>query len=217
MSDYETARRNMVENQLRPSRIVQPELLAAMGRLPRELFVPKLMRGVAYADEDVPLGDGAFLVEPLALAKLVQSAAVGKGDVVLVIGDLSGYAAAVLAHLAATVMLLLPPERDTAALEALLTELGLDTVVVQRGDPMQGLPDQAPFDLVALVGSVSEVPPGLLSQVGPNGRLVAVTNVGRSGKVTVYKSIGNAVGRTTPFDANMPPVPGFRTEPAFSL
>src|SRR3712207_4855062 len=100
MSDYETARRNMVENQLRPSQIFDTRLLDAMGSLPRELFVPKPLRGVAYADEDIPLAGGAFLVEPLALAKLIQAADIRSEDVVLVVGDSTGYAGAVVSRLA---------------------------------------------------------------------------------------------------------------------
>src|SRR5690348_5015098 len=105
MTDYEIARLNMVENQLRPNRIQDPRVLQAMADVPRERFLPERIRGVAYADEDIPLGGGRFLIEPLALAKLVQAATVRPHDVALVAGDATGYAAAVMARLAGKVHL----------------------------------------------------------------------------------------------------------------
>ena len=95
MTAYAVARANMVENQLRPSRIDDPGVLQAMGEVPRELFVPEALRGCAYGDEDLALGGGRHLIEPLALAKLLQAAAPTPQDVVLVIGDVTGYAAAI--------------------------------------------------------------------------------------------------------------------------
>lgn len=217
MSDYEKARRNMVENQLRPSRIFDSRLLEAMGSLPRELFVPKPLRGVAYADEDIPLPGGGFLAEPLALAKLIQAAEIRPEDVVLVVGDLTGYAAAVVSRLAATVMLLVPPGTDPGQVERLLNELGCENVVLQPGEPAQGLADQGPFDVVLLVGAVDRVPPALLSQLGQHGRLVAVVEERHSGRVTVFQRVGEAFGRAMPFDASLPRLPGLPRVQTFEL
>ena len=217
MSDYETARNNMVENQLRPSRIFNTRLLDAMGTLPRELFVPKPLRGVAYADEDIPLAGGGFLVEPLALAKLIQAAEIGPQNVALVIGDGTGYAGAVVSRLAATVFLLLPPAAPSGEVERLLNELGCENVVIQHGLPAQGLPDQAPFDVVLLVGSVDRVPPALMEQLAQHGRLVTVVEERHSGRVTVCERVGKAYGRAVPFDAHLPRLPGLPVAQPFEL
>ena len=91
--EYARARLNMVNNQLRPSRVDDPRVLDAMAHVPRERFLPKALRGVAYADEDLPLPGGAWLIEPLVLARLVQAAEVSPADVVLVVGCTTGYAA----------------------------------------------------------------------------------------------------------------------------
>src|SRR5688500_16658598 len=99
MTDYALARANMVENQLRPNRIDDTRVLEAMGEIPREAFVPKALRGCAYGDEDLALEQGRFLIEPLALAKLLQAAEPRPENVALVVGDLTGYAAAVLSRL----------------------------------------------------------------------------------------------------------------------
>jgi protein-L-isoaspartate(D-aspartate) O-methyltransferase len=215
MIDYAVVRANMVENQLRPNRIDDPRVLAAMGSIPRELFVPKALRGVAYGDEDLVLGPGRFLIEPLALAKLLQAAEPRPEDVALVVGDVTGYAAAVLARLTATVFLLVPPDTPTSPIEALLSELGCDNVVLQSGEATAGYPEQAPYDLILLAGSVPELPPALLEQLGDQGRLAAVVEHGRSGKVTVTRKVNGAFGRLTPFDAQVLRLPGLQVKTGF--
>ena len=217
MIDYAVARHNMVENQLRPNQIEEPRVLKAMGEIPRELFVPKALRGCAYGDEDLDLGQGRFLIEPLALAKLIQAAEPRGEDVALVVGDVTGYAAAVLSRLVATVFLLVPPGTPTEPVEALLSELGCDNVVLQQGDAMAGYPAQAPYDLILLAGSVPVIPPALLDQLADQGRLAAVVEYGRSGKVTIARKFNGAVGRLTPFDARIGRLPGFKVETGFQF
>lgn len=215
MNDYAQARANMVENQLRPSRIDNPRLLAAMGEVPREAFCPAHLAGAAYGDDGLDLGGGAHLIEPLALAKLVQAAAPQPGDVALVIGCDTGYCAAVLSRMVATLFLLVPGQEQAASIEELLAEQGCDNVVLQVGDAPGGLPAQAPFDVVLLAGSVDRVPAVLLDQLCEGGRLAAVVNRGRVGRVTLYSKLGGTVGSTTPADATVPPLAGLRPEPAF--
>jgi protein-L-isoaspartate(D-aspartate) O-methyltransferase len=217
MYDPAEARRRMVENQLKPNRITDRRLLAAMGAVPRERFVPPTLRNVAYVDEDLPLGDGRFLIEPLALAKLIQAARIGPEDVALVIGDSTGYAAAVVARLAGTVILLVGEAQEAAALDRLLPEVGADNLVVQVGDPRDGLPSQAPFDVILVVGAVRAVPRTLLDQLAPGGRLVTVLADGRPGEVTVFERTPHGVGRRVVDDAMVPELPAFRPPPVFTL
>src|SRR5690606_30153493 len=106
MKDYSAARFNMVEGQVRPNRVTDAALIDAMLEVPRELFVPEAVRAVAYVDEDVPIGGGRYLAEPMVFARLVQEAAIEPGDVVLDVGCASGYSTAVLARLAGTVVAL---------------------------------------------------------------------------------------------------------------
>jgi protein-L-isoaspartate(D-aspartate) O-methyltransferase len=215
--DFARARVNMVENQLRTNRIDDPRLLAAMLEVPRERFVPKMLRGVAYADEDLMLPGGGFLIEPLALARLVQAARVQPTDVALLLGCSTGYAAAVLARLAATVIVALQAAAVGPA-ESLLEELGVDNVVVTvTGDPLAGHPDQAPFDVIVLVGAVDEVPDALLEQIGEGGRLVAVIDHGHIGKGTLFSRLHGVIGRRVLFDAQIPLIPGLKKSPAFAF
>lgn len=215
--DHARARLNMVQNQLRPNRVDDPNVLDAMAEVPRERFLPKALRGVAYADEDLPLPDGSWLIEPLVLARLIQAAEVNSNDVVLVIGCTTGYAGAVLARLAATVILL---ESPTAAerVEALLDDLGVDNVVVvESDDPAGGHPSQAPFDLILVVGSVPSLPPALVEQIGESGRIVAVIDGGRIGKATLFTKLHGVIGQREVCDAQTPPCPGLEPSPHFSF
>lgn len=217
MLDYAVARANMVENQLRPSRIDDPAVLQAMGEIPRELFVPKLLRGCAYGDEDLSLGQGRFLIEPLALGKLLQASEPRPTDVALVVGDATGYVSAVLSRLTGTVFLLLPPGQVGEPIEAVLGEQGCDNVVLEPGGADQGLPAQAPFDLIVLVGSVPAVPQALVEQLGEAGRLAAVVEHGRSGKVTIVRKVNGAIGRVTPFEAQVSKLAGLPAEVGFQF
>ena len=215
--DYARARLNMVQNQLRPNRVDDPNVLDAMAEVPRERFLPKALRGVAYADEDLPLPDGSWLIEPLVLARLIQAAEVNPSDVVLVIGCTMGYAGAVLARLAGTVILVEAPS-VAERVEALLDDLGVDNVVVvESDDPASGHPSQAPFDVILLVGSVPSLPPALLNQIGESGRIVAVIDDGRIGKATLFTKLHGVVGQREVCDAQTPPCPGLRPSPHFSF
>ena len=216
--DYTRTRRNMVENQLRTNRIEDPRLLDAMLEVPRERFVPKAFRGVAYADEDLILPNGQHLIEPLALAWMIQNAAIGPDDVVLVLGCGTGYTAAVVGRLAATVITVVPDEVAARQIESLLDDLGSDNVVVTISqDPLAGAPDQAPFNVILLAGSVAEVPEALQAQLGENGRLVAVLEHGRIGKGTLFTRLHGAIGRRVLFDATIPPLPGARRPVEFAF
>jgi protein-L-isoaspartate(D-aspartate) O-methyltransferase len=98
MTDFALARRNMVDGQLRPNRVTNAQLLAAIGDLPRERFLPEGLRSVAYADDDVPLGNGRYLMEPMVLARLVQFLQPRASDRALVVASGRGYGAALLAR-----------------------------------------------------------------------------------------------------------------------
>ena len=215
--DHARARLNMVQNQLRPNRVDDPNVLDAMAEIPRERFLPKALRGVAYADEDLPLPDGSWLIEPLVLARLIQAAEVNPSDVVLVIGCTTGYAGAVLARLAGTVILVEAPAA-AERVEALLDDLGVDNVVVVASDdPAGGHPSQAPFDLILVVGSVPGLPPALVEQIGESGRIVAVIDDGRIGKATLFTKLHGVVGQREVCDAQTPPCPGLEPSPHFSF
>lgn len=213
---FDKARFNMVENQIRANRVTDPAVLAAMETVPRELFLPKAQRAIAYVDEDLPLDDGRHLIEPLVLARLVQAAAIQPTDVALDIGCATGYSTAILAHIASTVVALECHEDMATRATRTLTDLGLDNAVVVNGPLSEGCPKQAPYDVILLGGAVPEVPAGLTAQLADGGRLVAVVGDGGwSSRITVVERHGDAFGHRPLFDAATPPLPGFARPPAF--
>ena len=114
--------------------------------------------------------------------------------------------------------LLLPTGQPTQAIEALLGELRRRTMsCCSRAEPAAGRPSQAPFDLIVLVGSVTAIPRACWSSCGETGRLATVVEHGRSGKVTIVRKINGAIGRVTPFDAQVSRLPGLRTDVAFQF
>ncbi len=216
--DYARARLNMVENQLRPSQIDDPRLLRAMREVPREHFLPKALRAVAYADEDLLLPGGGHLIEPLALARMIQAAQISANEVVLLLGCTTGYAAAIAARLAATVILVQPGQATAQHVETLLEALAVDNVVVAVSDqPTAGQPSQAPFDVILLAGAVDVVPPALCEQVGEGGRVVAVIDDGRVGKGTVFTRLHGVIGQQVLFDARISPLPGLARRAEFAF
>ena len=215
--DYAQARTKMVENQLRPNGIDDPSVLRAMAETPRELFLPKKLHGVAYADEDLPLPDGHFMIEPLAFARLLQAAEIDAEDVVLVVGCGTGYVAAVVAKLAATVIVLQDDREASLRIQPLLDQLGADNVVttVVASGPLAGDPEQAPFDTIVVIGALSGIPQALVDQLGENGRLVAVVGQGRIGKGIVLTKIRGVAAKRVLFDARTPDFVGIEKTPEF--
>lgn len=207
----------MVENQLRPNGIDDPLVLRAMAETPRELFLPNKLHGVAYADEDLPLPDGGFMIEPLAFARLLQAAEIGAEDVVLVVGCGVGYVAAVVAKLAVTVIVMQGDQEAAQRIQPLLDQLGADNVAtaVVASDPLAGDPEQAPFDAIIIIGAVSEVPEALIDQLGENGRLVAIVGQGRLGKGMVLTKIRGVAAKRVLFDARTPDFVGIEKTPEF--
>lgn len=172
--DFAAARYLMIQHQIRTNRVTDPTVIAAMSELPRERFVPDDLRGIAYVDEDVPLGGGRFLTEPLVTALMLQAAEVDADDVVLNIGCGTGYTAAALARMASAVVAL---ESDAALAEkaaAILSELELSTASVVVGPLRHGWPAQAPYDVIIFEGAIASVPPAIAEQLAEGGRIVAL-------------------------------------------
>ncbi len=216
MTDFADARRNMVECQLRPNKVTDPRIVAAMSELPRERFVPPAHQCAAYSDEDLPLGRGRSLMEPMVLARLLQLAEIQEGDVVLDIGCNTGYSAAVLARLAGTVVALESDSAFAASATELLTELGCDNVVVVEGPLASGYPSQAPFDVIFIDGAGADLPGTLCEQLKEGGRLVAVQAGAEGiGQATLWMRTAGCEGRRAAFDAATPQLPEFAAKEAF--
>jgi protein-L-isoaspartate(D-aspartate) O-methyltransferase len=221
MIDLALARRSMVDSQVRTSDVTDPRLVAAMLAVPRERFVPPEQAALAYLDRDIPVASGGGgqgarqLLKPMVLAKLLQAAEVAEGDHVLDVGCLTGYSAAIIAHLAHSVVAL---EEDPALASAArdnLRALGLGQVEVVGGELAQGYPSQAPFDVIVLNGAFEAAPKALLHQLKPGGRLVGVSGRGPAGKAMLFCGMANGGAGRPIFDAAAPLLPGFSAPAAF--
>jgi protein-L-isoaspartate(D-aspartate) O-methyltransferase len=166
------ARQRMVQRQLAARDITSSAVLSAMGRVPRERFVPLEVRRLAYRDHPVPIGHDATISQPYIVALMTQLAQVRPGDRVLDVGTGSGYQAAVLAEMGAEVYSIeVVPELAREA-AARLRELGYHRVQVRAGDGYRGWPEVAPFAAIIVAAAPPTLPRPLTDQLAPGGRLV---------------------------------------------
>jgi protein-L-isoaspartate(D-aspartate) O-methyltransferase len=194
-------RQAMVDHQLRARGIRDERVLAAMGRVPRELFVRPELRSRAYDDAALPIGEGQTISQPYMVARICQELELRGGERVLDIGTGSGYQAAVLAELMEEVHSI---ERIPALAEAARGQLALagyaDRVHVHVGDGTRGLPELAPFDAIAVAAAAPGLPETLYDQLAPRGRLVVPIGDRWEQRldVIVHTPEGPAVLRTVP-------------------
>jgi protein-L-isoaspartate(D-aspartate) O-methyltransferase len=190
----------MVDEQLRGRDIADERVLAAMDRVPRELFLPQELRRRAYDDAALPIGGGQTISQPYMVARICGELALNGTEHVLDVGTGSGYQAAVLAELAGEVDTIERiPELAEQARENLVAA-GYERVNVHVGDGSRGLPERAPFDAIAVAAAAPNVPQALYGQLHDRGRLVVP--VGRRGmqrlEVVVRSPEGPAILRSIP-------------------
>ncbi len=170
--EYALARRRMVERLARAG-IRDARVLDALQAVPRHRMVPEALRGQAYRDCAVPIGGGQTISAPGTVAAMTAALELGGREHVLEVGAGSGYQAAVLARLAERVVSIERVPRLASAARRTLDALGLTNVIVHLGDGSMGRPVDAPFDAILLTAGSPKLPPPLLEQLAPGGRLVA--------------------------------------------
>ena len=220
MIDFTIARLNMVESQVRPNGITDRRIIAAIETVPRESYVPENRRALAYMDEDVPLDTGdrsegpRALIEVMAFARMLQHAAIKPTDKVLVVGAETGYGAAVISQIAASVVAL---ECDKGLVHRARTHLAdRSNVTVMEGPLASGAQAHQPFDVILVEGRAEDVPQTLLDQLADDGRLVAVVGEADIAQACVYSKSGGAVAVRQVFDASVTALPGLKKKrPAF--
>jgi protein-L-isoaspartate(D-aspartate) O-methyltransferase len=219
--DTERARFNMIEQQIRPWEVLDPAVLGLLATMRREDFLPPGLRALAFVDTQVPLPGGQCMLEPRVEARLLQELQVQRHEKVLEIGAGSGFMAALLGHRAQRVTTLEcdPALADMAA--ANLKRAGLANVVVRRvsaAEGARGLPAEAPFDAILLSGSVAKVPQGLLQQLKPGGRLLAIVGDEPIMRARLFTRAGEAAWSAVDlFDTAAPRLAGFETGPRFAF
>lgn len=216
MSVYDVARANMVESQIRPNKVTDERVIAAFSRVRRELFVPPALSGVAYADEDLPLGGGRYLMQPMVAARLLQAAAIERGDTVLVVGAGTGYEAALAAMLGRSVVALESNAELARFGRAAFVEHRIAAATYVEGPLAQGHRARAPYAVILFAGAVAEIPGEIASQLGNGGRMLAVLRPRPGiGRATLVTRTGEILAHRAIFDAGTPLLAEFATKPAF--
>ena len=207
------ARLHMIDSQIRPNDVTDPQLLEAINAVPRETFVPRAARALAYADVPVEVAPGRALLEPRSFAKLLQLARITVTDRILDVGCATGYSSAVLARLGGHVVAL---EQDAdllrVASEALSTNA---SVTLVQGSLIEGARMEGPFDVIVVEGAIEQTPDILLSQLKEGGRLVAIINDNGQGRGTLFVKENGGIGRRAVFDAAAPVLAGFKKAVGF--
>ena len=207
--NYEQMRRAMVDSQLRTTAVNDPRVVAAMGKVARERFVPADKASLAYLDKTLPVAPGRGMPSPMVVGRLLTEARIREGDKALVIGAGSGYSAAVLAELGAVVTAL---EEDEAL-------AGNATPGVRRvsGPLAKGWPKSAPYDLILFDGAAEEFPAAIINQLADGGRLAAPIVQNGVTRLALGRKAGGGFGMQSFADAEAPILPGFAVEKGFSF
>jgi protein-L-isoaspartate(D-aspartate) O-methyltransferase len=215
MFDATTARRLMVDGQIRTADVTDAALLDAMLAVPREKFLPPALAPLAYLDADIPVGKGRALLRPMVLAKLIQAAPMSAGERILDVGSATGYSAAILARLGASVVALEEDADLAAAAKMALAAAGITNAQIVVGPLASGWPEGAPYDGILLNGAAEIVPEVLADQLKPGGWLIGVGGRAPACKGMVFRvSEGCLVGRPI-FDAAATLLPGFQAPQSF--
>jgi protein-L-isoaspartate(D-aspartate) O-methyltransferase len=190
MKDFEAKRLRMVERQLRGRGIADERVLAAMGEVPREEFVPEAIRSRAYADSALPIGEAQTISQPWIVAAICQALCLSGSELVLEVGTGSGYSAAVLSQLASHVVSVERHEPLARKAARVLEARGIGNVELMVGDGSLGVPERAPFDAIAVHATAPAPPPALLDQLADGGRLAVPIASEEVDVLTVLRRVG---------------------------
>ncbi|MGH6706573.1 MAG: protein-L-isoaspartate O-methyltransferase family protein [Sphingomicrobium sp.] len=208
MQDFSLARRAMVDSQLRPEAVTDRVVLAVMGSVARERFVPESARALAYFDRPLPLTAKRGMMPPAALGRLLSELAPRAGERALIVGSGTGYSAALLQAIGLEVVALESDEQLVASARS----VGVETVT---GDLAEGWKSGAPYDLILLDGAVEDVPAALVKQLAPHGRLAgAIVDRGVT-RLVIGRVAAGSLGLRSLADADVDILPGFERPRAF--
>ncbi|OHC62809.1 MAG: protein-L-isoaspartate O-methyltransferase [Rhodocyclales bacterium GWA2_65_19] len=215
--NFEQARFNMIEQQLRPGKVLNPDVLDVLFVVKREEFVPPSHRRLAFADTQIPLGAGmeARMFAPMVEALALQTLAMKTHENVLEVGTGSGYMAALLGvHADHVWSIEIDPQLAEMAREN-LRRAGVTNVSVEVGNGLAGLSVHAPYDAIMVSGAVTVVPQVLLDQLKPGGRLFAIEGAAPAMQAALYTRVGNDFGRVAVFETVVAPLRNAAPETAF--
>ena len=217
-NNYSTARFNMVEQQVRPWEVIDQRVLKTMMTIPRELFVTDEYKGLAYADIEVPLANGETMLKPTIVGRLLQALAIKPTDTVLEIGTGSGYVTACLASLAKKVTSIeIDADASTAAGDNLIAA-GISNVNLIVGDALKSIPNDAPYDVIAVTGSIADCQDILPKELNNRGRLFFISGEAPVMKAELITRInGDIYSRESLFETEIHSLQNVPKKEAFSF
>lgn len=216
--NIEQARFNMIEQQIRPWDVLDQQVLDLLFVVKRENFAPPAYRSLAFADMELPLGDGQSMLTPKVEAKLLQELDLRKTDKVLEIGTGSGYMAALLAARAEHVVSVECRPALAEQARQNLAQAGVANVTVETGDGAAGWPSRSPYDAIIVSGSLPTLPDALLKQLRVGGRLAAIVGAAPVMEAVLVTCTGEGVYNSVNlFETVIAPLDGFAPKPSFSL
>ncbi|MGC6517957.1 MAG: protein-L-isoaspartate O-methyltransferase family protein [Candidatus Puniceispirillaceae bacterium] len=218
-TSFEIARKAMIDSQIRPNKVIDERVVAAFAQTPREEFVPKSLRDVAYVDEDLALSGGRYMVEAMVMGRLLQALEIETHHNVLLIGAGTGYTAALLSHLSSSVIAIDNRTPAVQKAQELLGQMEIGNVAVLKGKITEGYPSEGPYDAILVEGGVEVMPDDLLAQLAPNGKLAAIWRESdkAQGEASLWTKAGEAFVRRSLFNAQVPTLVEFRAKPEFQL
>jgi protein-L-isoaspartate(D-aspartate) O-methyltransferase len=205
--DYAKARTAMVESQVRPADVTATALISALRTVPREVFAAPATQAVAYADAELDVGGGRYLLRPRHLAKLLQALEPRAGEKAMELAGGTGYGAAVLAACGLSTVVLEPSAAHVPAARQALEAAGYGEVAVVSTELSAGWAEGAPYDVIVLNGAAEVVPEAWLAQLGEGGRLGVIVRQGPAGQARVYQKERGVVSFRVVFDAAPPVLP----------
>lgn len=221
--DFVIARRHMIESQIRPNNVRNERVLCAMETVPREIFVPSLLSGIAYIDEDIQVAKGRYLLEPRVFARLLEAAELKEQDRVLDVAPATGYSTACLSLIAKEVVALENDPILEKIISINLVSLSCANVSVVHGELSKGWSKAGPYDAIIINGCVDSIPEALFAQLAEGGRLLAVlrqfgpAHAAHIGEARLYKKIKGNVSHRSLFNANPKSLVEFETAKIFTF
>lgn len=206
--EFTEARRRMIRQEMAARDIDDPVVLRAIGRVPRQQFVPAELRQAAYADQPLPIGEGQTISQPYIVALMTQLAGAKPGGRALDIGTGSGYQAAVLAEICQEVysIEILEPLANQA--KKLLASLGYKNITVRHGDGYRGWEENAPFDVIIVAAAAGHVPQPLVDQLAKGGKLVIPVGQWRQELLVIERDQEGKVHRRSGIPVRFVPMTG---------
>jgi protein-L-isoaspartate(D-aspartate) O-methyltransferase len=216
--DFERARFNMIEQQVRPWEVLDLRVLEAMGKVRREDYVPARFRKLAFADVEIPLEHGETMAKPIMQGRMLQALEVQPDDSVLEIGTGSGYITACFAHLGREVLSVDRHADLAQRARERLAESGLTNVRVEAGDALRDWSPGRSFDAICVNGAVDAVPQRLLEWIAPGGRMFVVRGQAPAMEAVLLRRLADgSIGTDSLFETEIPYLHGAEPTQRFAL